>query len=100
VPRFLPILGSSVPPRLASPFTTCWVDIETPNQITLRASAQANLNPIIRDAVDTLCAQGIGIAAAGVRVLGTASIGRVILCSATDKARAVKILAAHNVDAT
>jgi len=71
-----------------------------PNQITLNPSAQAGLDAIIRDATDVLRTQGIQIVAAGeVRLSSTASVGRIILRSATHKARAIEILLAHHIDA-
>ena len=69
-----------------------------PNQITLHASAYADLEAVIRGATNVLCAQGIQIAAAGqVRLSSRASVGRIILRSATHKARA--ILLANRIDA-
>jgi hypothetical protein len=69
-----------------------------PNQITLHASAHADLEAVIRGATNVLRAQGIRIAAAGeVRLSSTASVGRIILRSATHKARAVEILLANHI---
>ena len=69
-----------------------------PNQITLHASAQAGLDAVIRDGTNVLRAQGIQIVAAGqVRLSNIASVGRIILRSATHKARAMEILLAHNI---
>ena len=69
-----------------------------PNQITLHASAQAGLDVVIRDATNVLRTQGIQIAAAGqVRLPSGASLGRIILRSATHKARAIEILLAHHI---
>ena len=71
-----------------------------PNQITLHASAHADLEVVIRGATDVLHAQGIQIAGAGqVRLSSRDSVGRIILRSATDKARAVEILLANDIDA-
>ena len=53
-----------------------------------------------RGATNVLRAQGIRIAAAGqVRLSSRDSVGRIILRSATDKARAVEILLANDIDA-
>jgi len=71
-----------------------------PNQITLHASAHAGLEAVIRGATDVLRAQGIQIAAVGQVCLSSrAFVGRIILRSATHKARAMEILLANHIDA-
>jgi hypothetical protein len=71
-----------------------------PNQITLHASAHADLEAVTGGATNVLRAEGIRIAAAGlVRLSSRDSVGRIILRSATDKARAVEILLANDIDA-